>query len=85
MRQSKTFDDYTINQQGITSDEREDTFVVYGWDEYPTYSVLAGQSRKCYIESYKTLEAAQAAFPEANISNQWTERVISLNHLPDED
>ena len=45
MRQSKTFDDYTINQKGI------DDFVVYGWDEYPTYSVLAGQSRKCYIES----------------------------------
>ena len=79
MRQSKTFDDYTINQKGI------DDFVVYGWDEYPTYSVLAGQSRKCYIEAYKTLEAAQAAFPEANISNQWTEREISLNHLPDED
>ena len=75
----ETFDYYTIDQKG------NEDYVVYGWGKYGEGSVLAGQARKCYIESYKTLEAAQAASPEANISNQWTEPQVNVNHLPGED
>lgn len=56
---------------------------VYGWDTYPSHSVLAGQARKTFITSYATGAEAEAAYPEANYSNPLMERDISLNHLDD--
>lgn len=60
-------------------------YAVYGWDTYPEGSVLAGQSRKVFLDSFETMEAAQAAFPDAKWSNKWLEPQVSLNHLPSED
>ena len=54
---------------------------VYGWDTYPSHSVLAGQARKTFITSYATAAEAEAAYPEANYSHPMLEREISLNHL----
>tara|TARA_R100000750_G_scaffold45368_1_gene30450 strand:- start:531 stop:806 length:276 start_codon:yes stop_codon:yes gene_type:complete len=74
-----TFDCYTINHRG------DENYCVYGWGEYPEYSVLAGQPRKVFLNSYKTIEAAQEAYPEAKVGNRWTEPQVSVNHLPGED
>jgi hypothetical protein len=54
---------------------------------YPEYSVMAGQDVICYIDSFDTLEEAQAAYPEAasNLHNRWTAPTNYTNHLPDED
>lgn len=38
---------------------------VYTYDQWPSSSVMAGQSRRTYIHEYKTLEEAQAEHPDA--------------------
>jgi hypothetical protein len=43
----------------------DDVYGVYRYDEWPADSVLAGQSRRTFVESFDTLEEAQAAHPDA--------------------
>jgi hypothetical protein len=57
---------------------------VHGWDVYPRYSVLAGQERKVFLDSFDTEEEARAAYPMADRSHPLLQREISLNHLPDD-
>ena len=59
-------------------------WAVYGVGIYPSSSVLAGQDQIVWLESYDTLEAAQTAFPEAQIHNALTRPQNYFNHLPDE-
>lgn len=74
------FDYYTIS-----ADKRHEAFNVYGWGEYEESSVLAGQTRKQFIDSFDTLAQAQAAYPQASLSSAWIEPRVSLSHLPGED
>ncbi len=76
---NEKFDYYTIN---LHDDEAAS---VFGWSTYERSSVLAGQPRKVYIESFDTLAEAEAAYPGAGISSRWTEPQISVSHLPGED
>lgn len=57
----------------------------YGWNEYPRGSVLAGQPRKCFLESFESLEALLAKYPDANGGGRWADPEVSLSHLPGED
>ena len=66
-----------------TLEQKNNVFVVYGWDQYPRYSVLAGQSRKTYLHTFDTEEEALTQFPDAKLSNRWVEPQVSLNHLSD--
>jgi hypothetical protein len=75
-------DYHTIN---IGEEYGETYYAVFAWGRYERSSVLAGQARKVFVESYDTLEEAQQAYPDAGISSQWTEPQVSLNHLPGED
>ena len=57
---------------------------VYQYDVYPRHSVLAGQTRRTFLDSFATEAEAKTAYPEAM-------RVVgsgyappSLNHLPDD-
>lgn len=59
-------------------------FVVKGYDTYPRHSVLAGQTRISFIDSFMTLEQAKAAYPEATLSNKWIEPYNTFDHLPDD-
>lgn len=59
-------------------------FVVKGYDTYPRNSVLAGQTRINFVDSFDELEDAQKAYPEATLSNQYIEPQNTFNHLPDE-
>jgi len=42
-----------------------DVYGVYEYDEYPMSSVLAGQSRRTWLDEFDSLEEAQAAYPNA--------------------
>jgi len=62
-----------------------------GWGTYGPHSVLAGQSMKSFLGSYKSEEDLNAALVEAGIdpaevswSNKWVEPQNSFNHLPDD-
>ncbi|MFP8488777.1 hypothetical protein ACKGJO_06715 [Gracilimonas sp. Q87] len=72
---SNNYDYYTISQDNYGN------INVYGWDTYPEHSVLAGQSRKNFIESFNTDEEAKEAFPDAEFSSHWTEPQNTFDHL----
>ena len=73
------FDWYTIRASKYGG------FDVHGFDTYPDHSVLAGQTRKCFLDRFDTLEEAQQAFPQAEMGSAWTDPQVSLSHLPGED
>ena len=56
---------------------------VYGHDIYPSSSVLAGQTRNIFLESFDTLEDAEKNYPEAEISHPFLEPKNTFDHLPD--
>lgn len=56
-------------------------FTVYAHDTYPRNSVLAGQARRRFIDSFDTLEAAQAAHPSAKVLPGTTYAPPNLSHL----
>lgn len=58
---------------------------VYGWGKYPRYSVLAGQDRKVFLDSFETVPEALSFYPKAKPSSVWIERPNTFNHLPGED
>ena len=57
-------------------------FVVYGWDQYPKGSVLAGQSRKNYLGTYPDEASARDSHPEAKFSSPYFEPQNTFDHLP---
>lgn len=65
--------------------EADLTFHVHGWSTYSESSVLAGQQRKVWLNSFDTQEAALKAYPKAVASHLLLEPKVSLDHLPDED
>ena len=60
-------------------------YVVKGYDTYPSHSVLAGQTRISFIDSFDTLEEAQEMYPEAELSHPFLEPRNTFHHLPGED
>jgi hypothetical protein len=57
---------------------------VYRYDTYPRHSVLAGQRRRQFLDSFPTLEEAQAKYPGAELCGCGYQPPY-LNHLRDED
>ena len=47
---------------------RPDGFGVYGWGEYPAWSVRAGRTRKLWLDHFERLADARAAYPFAGVS-----------------
>ena len=72
-------DYYTLQYDGTH------TVSAYGWSTYERNSVLAGQPKKQWLESYDTEEDARKDYPDAQFSSKWTEPQVSLNHLPGPD
>jgi hypothetical protein len=56
---------------------------VYEFGTYPRSSVLAGQTRKQFVDGFDTLEEAQAAYPDADVG--YRDAGNYFNHLPDPD
>lgn len=67
---------------GATYDR--DEYGVYEYDRYPRGSVLAGQERRTFLDSFETLEAARAKYPGADESGCGYQPPY-LGHLPDEE
>lgn len=60
-----------------------DRWTVYEHGTYPRGSVLAGQSRRTWVDDFDTLEEAVIAYPDAQVITGSTYRKPSLAHLPD--
>lgn len=77
-------DDLTI-ERGRGATYSNNRWTVYKHGIYPRSSVLAGQSSRTFIESFDSLDAAQAKFPTATvIDGGSTYRPPYLGHLPDD-
>lgn len=79
---------YTIEVgHGETYHQREGV-TVYKHDRYPRGSVLAGQDRRTFVDTFESVEAAKAAFPKATDLTQVgsTHRPVAdvVRHLPDD-
>jgi len=57
---------------------------VYEYSTYPRSSVLAGQQRRVFLDSFPTLAEAKAAYPSAEEADCGFQEP-NLNHLPDDD
>ena len=54
---------------------------VYTWGTYPDSSVLAGQTKTQFVDSFNTLEEAQEKYPEAEVG--YRDAHNYFDHLPD--
>ena len=74
---------FTIEMgRGATYNSNKPT--VYKYDEYPDYSVLAGQVRRSYLGSFDTVEEAKKFCPEAELSGCGFVE-LDLGYLPDDE
>ena len=77
------FDSFTIEPNMF-----RDGVAVYGHGVYPNSSVLAGQSRRSFLDSFDTAEAAKAEWPHAEVIEYSTRRhgnsLVELSGLPAE-
>lgn len=69
--------DQTIEEKG------EGFFAVYEFGVYDRNSVLAGQTKKQFLDGFNTLEEAQAKYPSAEQGYRSAHN--SYGHLPGED
>ena len=58
------------------------TFSVYEFGVYPNSSVLAGQTRKTFVDMFDTIEEAKASYPDAD--EGYRDAHNYFGHLPDE-
>ena len=80
---AKTYQTIEQGSRGATYQNDESEFTVYEIGVYGRGSVLAGQQRRQWLDSFKSLAEAQAAYPKAKVSGS-TYRPPSLHHLPDD-
>jgi hypothetical protein len=71
-----TYARYTFEQQ------HQGAVIVYGWGTYAPSSVLAGQPKKVFIDSYDSIDIALKEHPTAQGGGKYTDPQVSLNHLP---
>ena len=55
---------------------------VLGWGTYEITSVLAGQAKKMYLDSFENEAAAEAVYGDMNWYSSWTSPQVSVAHLP---
>jgi len=60
-------------------------FTVYAHDRYPRHSVLAGQDRRTFLDSFTTVDEAKTVYPDAVVITGSTYAPPYLGHLPDGD
>lgn len=81
-------DRFTI-EMGRGATYQNHRWTVYQHGTYPRGSVLAGQPSRRFVESYESLEAAQAAYPHAEVLAHGGTTYRDINamtaHLPGED
>ena len=76
--------DLTI-ERGRGATYSSDRWTVYEHGTYDRDSVLAGQSRRIWLDDFETLAEAVIAYPDAVVCAASTYQPPYLNHLPGED
>jgi len=61
----------------------DNSYTVYEWGVYPRDSVLAGQTRKSFLNSFETLPEATQAYPKADVMSHQVSAGNTVDHLPD--
>ena len=64
---------------------RDGGYAVYEFGVYPRSSVLAGQTRKRFLDQFDQLRSAMDAYPDAEVSDSVRDPCNSFGHLPGED
>ena len=68
----------------IWADEYGYTVKRFTQNGYERNSVLYGQTKIEFVNTFETAEEAQAAYPDANFGNKYISEQNSFDHLPDE-
>ena len=76
--------EYTI-ERGRGATYASDRWTVYEHGTYERGSVLAGQSRRIWLDVFETLEEAQKAYPDAVVCACSTYQPPYLGHLTDDE
>jgi hypothetical protein len=76
--------EYTI-ERGRGATYSSDRWTVYEHGVYGRGSVLAGQSRRIWLDDFDTLEEAVIAYPDAVVSTCSTYQPPYLGHLTDDE
>ena len=63
----------------------DNEFTVYEWGTYDRSSVLAGQQKKSYRDTFQTVALALEAYPKADVMEWTVSANNTFDHLPDED
>jgi hypothetical protein len=71
----------TIEYPSSGATYSRDEYGVYRYDTYPESSVLGGQERRTFRDSFLTLAEAKAAYPNAEESGNGY-RDIEIPHTP---
>lgn len=71
-------------ERGRGATYRNNRWTVYAHDFFPRHSVLAGQPRRTFVDSFEHLEDAKREFPTAKEFQGTTYMPPSLAHLPDD-
>ena len=79
---------YKLHMTGNPGDPHR--WVVKGYGTYEKYSVLAGQVKISFLDSFRTEAEAREAYPDlktdgTEYSNKYLDPVNTFNHLPDDD
>ena len=78
MKEYKTIEEHSF---GATYQNKPGTFTVYQISTYPSQSVLAGQQRRQFIDTYESEKDAREAHPTAKLIVGTTYQEPNLNHL----
>ena len=74
--------DFTIEQQRGETYNDPDTWALYAHDEYESSSVLAGQSRRCFIDEIGTEAEADAFLKGAPDGRFALDKIGGTTHVP---
>lgn len=77
--------DIRIEYPAVFNTFTKNEYGVFEYGRYPSYSVLAGQEKRVFLDSFDTLEEAKEAFPEAFVACGTGFQEPALNHLEGED
>jgi len=82
------YDYYKLHVTGHEGDSGR--YVVKGYGTYEKYSVLAGQTKITFLDSFATEAAAREAYPDlandgTEYSNRYLDPVNTFDHLPDDE
>lgn len=67
----------------IEPSKEGDGFHVYEYGTYEPTSILAGKERKTFVDSFHTVEEAQAKYPDASVGEGYREPIVQVPQEPE--